>query len=537
MVQRYYDVVIIGAGMGGIYQTYQLVKLGLTVKVIDRADGPGGTWYWNRYPGAMSDTHSFLYRYSWDKEDLQTYPWSHNYLDSKEILAYLNHVVDRHDLRRYMQFGTEVSSMKWNEEEYLWALHTSDGIFNARYVVTAIGLLSEPNWPNIQGRSSFEGELYHTARWPETYDFTGKRVGVIGNGSTGVQLITTIAPKVGSLLCFQRHPQYTIPAGRKPVSQDERDLINQNYDETWAQTRRSFVGAGFEESRVKAVDVSPEERERVYQEHWDRGSGIRFLVGTFADLITDEAANQTACDFLRGKIAEIVKDPEKRRKLTPKDLYVRRPLCDTGYYEQFNRDNVDLVDIMENPIAEITSKGIKLTDGTVHELDVLICATGFNAFDGAYRKLHIEGRNRATLNDHWQNGPATNMGVATAGFPNLFMILGPKSPLANVPPMLEAHVEFITAAITYVETQRKKSADQGRTKLAMESTPQGEDEWGELCDTLSDKLLFKKANSYFFGGNVEGKVRSTLIFFGGVGMFSQRLQESIDNGYPTFKLG
>jgi len=537
MVQRYSDAVVIGAGMGGIYQAHRLVKLGLTVKVIDRAGGPGGTWYWNRYPGAMSDTHSFLYRYSWDKEDLRTYPWSHNYLGWKEILDYLNHVVDRHDLRKYMQFNTEVSSMKWNEDEYLWAIHTSDGIFNARYVVTAVGLLSEPNWPSIPGRDSFKGELYHTAQWPETYDFTGKKVGVIGNGSTGVQLIATIASEVGSLLCFQRHPQYSVPSGKRAVPQEERDLINQEYDEIWAEAKRSFAGGGFKEATVKAMDVSAEERQQVYQDSWDQGSGIRFLVGTFTDLITDEAANQTACDFLRGKIAEIVKDPEKRRKLTPKDLYNRRPLCDSGYYQQFNRDNVDIVDIMENPIAEISRDGIKLMDGSFHELDVLICATGFNAFDGAYRKLHIEGRNYATLNEHWQAGPTTNMGVATAGFPNLFMVLGPKSPLANVPPMLEAHIDFITAAISHVEEVRRKeppTTGQGQAKVAMESTTQGEEEWGALCDMISDKLIFKQAPSYFFGANVEGKVRSTLVFFGGVGMFSQKLQESIDSGYPTF---
>ncbi|KEF59218.1 uncharacterized protein A1O9_04062 [Exophiala aquamarina CBS 119918] len=536
MVQRYSDVVVIGAGMGGIYQAHRLLKLGLTVKVVDRAGGPGGTWYWNRYPGAMSDTHSFLYRYSWDKEDLQTYPWSHNYLGWKECLAYLNHVVDRHDLRKYMQFNTEVLSMKWNEDEYMWAVHTSSGIFNARYVVSALGLLTEPNWPSIPGRSNFKGELYHTARWPETYDFTGKKVGVIGNGSTGVQLITTIAPEVGSLLSFQRHPQYSVPAGKKLVSQDERDLINQKYDEIWLEAKQSFAGAGFQEAKVRAMDVSPEERDRIYQDSWDQGSGIRFLVGTFSDLISDEAANQTACDFLRGKIAEIVKDPEKRRKLTPKDLYSRRPLCDSGYYQQFNRDNVDIVDIMENPIAEITSDGIKLMDGTLHELDVLICATGFNAFDGAYRSLHIEGRNRATLNHHWQTGPATNMGVATAGFPNLFMVLGPKSPLANVPPMLEIHIDFITAAITHVEEMRRKKAPSpsGQAKVAMETTMQGEEEWGALCDTISDKLIFKQAPSYFYGANVEGKVRSTLVFFGGVAMFAQKLQESIDNGYRNF---
>ncbi|KIY03900.1 uncharacterized protein Z520_00592 [Fonsecaea multimorphosa CBS 102226] len=523
-----YDAVVIGAGMGGIYQAYRLLKLGLTVRVFDRAGGPGGTWYWNRYPGAMSDTHSLLYRYSWDKEDLQSYPWAENYLDSGDILTYLNHVVDRHNLRQYMQFHTEVRSMRWNDEQRTWTIRTSGGDFIAQYVVTAVGLLSEPNWPSIAGLASFKGELYHTARWPDSYDFSGKKVGVIGNGSTGVQLITAIAPKVGSLLCFQRHPQYSVPAGRKPVSKEERDAINQKYDDIWARARQTFSGGGIDEAKIKTTEVSSEERERIYQELWDQGSGIRFLMGSFTDITIDEVANKTACDFIKAKIAQIVQDPEKRRKLTPKELYARRPICDTGYYEQFNRDNVDIVDIMEHPIAEVTSNGIKLVDGTFHELDVLICATGFNAFDGAYRRIRIEGRGGLTLNEHWKNGPTTNMGVAVAGFPNLFMILGPKSPLANVPPMLEAHVDFITSAIMRAQEQGKLS------KTAIESTKQGEDEWGALCDTISDKMLFKKIDSYFYGANVQGKLRSTLIFFGGLAMFSQKLQDCIDHGYPSF---
>lgn len=532
MVVRYYDVVIIGAGMGGIYQVHKLSQLGLSVRVIERAEGPGGTWYWNRYPGAMSDVHSTLYRYSWDKEDLQKYPWSHNYLNQKDILEYLNHVVDRHDLRKHMQFGTEVKSMKWNDQDYTWSIQTDDGLFTSRYVVTALGLLTEPNWPAITGLEKFQGELYHTARWPTSYDFSNKKVGVIGNGSTGVQVITTIAPNVGSLTSFQRHPQYSIPAGRKAVSKDERDEINQNYETIWAQARDSMSAAGFLEANIKAFDVSKEERDRVYQDCWDKGSGIRFLVATFADLITDVAANETACEFLRGKIAEIVQDPEKRRKLTPKDLYCRRPLCDTGYYDQFNRDNVDIIDIKENPIAAIEAHGIRLNDGAFHKLDVLVCATGFNAFDGAYRKINIQGRNGLTLADAWKDGPHTNMAVASHGFPNLFMILGPKAPLSNVPPMLEANVDFVTSAIRSIEARRKFSPDP--SKVAFESTKKGDDEWGEICDAVNDQLVFKHADSYYFGANIPGKVRSTLVFFGGMKPFAQKLRESIDNGYPSF---
>ena len=470
MASQHYDAIVVGAGMGGIYQAYRLSKLGLTFRVFDRAEDLGGTWIWNRYPGAMSDTNSPLYRYSWDKEDLQTYPWSETYLDAGDVLTYLNHVVDRHDLRKYMQFCTEVQSMRWNDDSSrTWTLQTDGGVLTARYVVTALGLLSEPNWPSIKGLKSFKGDLYHTARWPESYDLTGKKVGVIGNSSTGVQLITAIAPKVGSLLCFQRHPQYSVPSGRKAVSKQERDIINQRYDEIWAQARQSFGGGGFDEAKIKTTDVSREERDQIYQALWEKGGGVRFLLESFTDIPIDEAANQTVCDFIKAKIAEIVQDPEKRRKLTPRELYARRPICDDGYYGQFNRDNVDIVDIMDNPIAEMVSNGVKLKDGTLHKVDILICATGFNAFDGAYRKMHIQGRNGLTLNDHWKNGPTTNMGVAVAGFPNLFLILGPQSPLANVPPMIEAHVDFITSAIMRAEEQCKISRnssgiDQGRRR-------------------------------------------------------------------------
>ncbi|EXJ75218.1 uncharacterized protein A1O5_01914 [Cladophialophora psammophila CBS 110553] len=543
----FYDAVIIGAGFGGIYQLYSLLKLGLSVRVLEKAHGLGGTWHWNRYPGAMSDTPSYVYRYSWDKEDLQQYAWKDNYLDAKDILTYLEHIVERHRLREHMQFNTEVLSARWCEEDGIWLIETDNGgAFRARYLITAIGLLSAENWPSIPGRETYKGELYHTARWPESYDFSNQRVGVIGNGSTGVQVITDIAKRAGSLLCFQRHPQYTVPAGRRAVTKEERDAINSTYDEIWHNVRHSIGGMGFEEAKVAAMSVSEQERERVYQAAWDKGGGLNFLLGTFNDITFDETANRTACDFIKGKIAQIVHDPEKRRKLMPTELYARRPLCDTGYYEQFNRENVDIVDIRTNPIAEFTSGGIRLSDGTVYDLDVIICATGFNAFDGAYRRIRFEGRNGLTLDEYWkqQGGVVTNMGVAVAQFPNLFMILGPQSPLANVPPMLEAHVEFITNAIKRAEEHSKRQQQDAATGPSphqkpqagkvIETTQEGVDEWGKLCNFVSDKMLFKTSDSYFYGANVEGKTRSVLVFLGGLGMFIHRLNESKDGGFSGF---
>lgn len=536
MKARSYDAIVVGAGISGIHAAYCLVKLGLTVRLFDEAEGAGGTWLWNHYPGAMSDTYSHLYRYSWDKEDLQTYKWSHNYLRAQEILDYLNHVIDRHDLRKHMQFRTTVYSLKWNDEDYTWALETNGGSFTARYVVTALGPLSEPNWPNIPGREKFQGELYHTSRWPDTYDFSKRKVGIIGNGSTGVQLITSLAPQVGSLLCFQRHPQYTVPAGLKIVNEQDRDQINKNFDEIWEEARQSASGAGIPEARLETFKVSEEERQRIYQQCWDEGSGGRFLMSTFSDLTTSEAANRAACNFMNSKIAEIVKDPEKRRKLTPKDLYARRPVCDTGYYEQFNRPNVDIINLQENPIVEITSSGIRLVDGTFCALDVLIFATGFDAYDGAYRRVHIEGRNGLTVNEHWVHGARTNMGVAMAGFPNLFMLIGPKSPLANVIPTIEGQVDLIIAGITLTEERRKLASPSGSGKAAIECSRKGEEDWTALCESASDKLIFNKVDSYWFGANVEGKVRSTIIFFGGLGVFLQQLRECVEAGFPSFKI-
>lgn len=535
MEQESYDALVVGAGFGGIYQLYSLLQLGLTVKLIDKAGGPGGTWYWNRYPGAMSDSPSHLYRYSWDKEDLLSYPWSANYLEAKEVLAYLEHVVDRHNLRKHMQFNTELLSAQWNEDAHTWTIQTSDGLFTARYFITALGILSEPNWPDMPGRDDFQGEIYHTARWPEHYDLQNKRVAVIGNGSTGIQLITRIAPLVGSLLCFQRHPQYTIPAGRRAVSQSERDEINQNYDEIWEQAKQSISGMGVLESKTPAMSLSAEERERAFQTAWDEGNAFRFYLGTFADLVFDGAANRSACDFIKSKISQIVQDPEKRRKLIPTELYARRPVCDMGYYEQFNRDNVDIVDIAHNPMVGLTANGVQLADGTVHELDVIICATGYDAFDKPYHRINITGRNGLSLREHWKNGPSTNMGIAVAAFPNLFFIYGPQSPLANVPIVMEAQVGFIADAISLAEAHQKEQTTLCRSsKIAIESTQQGEDEWAGLTKAISDATLFRTAQSYFYGKNVKDKADFAYVFLGGVNLYLQRVKECQEAGYKSF---
>lgn len=373
----------------------------------------------------MSDTESYIYRYSWDKDDLLSYHWKEHYLKQPDVLAYLEHVVERHKLGPYIQFNTELMSAQYIDSQNVWQIDCSTNeTFTAHYLVTALGLLSKQNWPDIPGIQSFRGELYHTGNWPKQHDFKNKRVGIIGNGSTGVQVITAIAGEVESLTTFQRHPQYSVPSGDGPVTKEYRDQINARYDEIWDQVRHSAVAFGFDESTVPCMSVSPEDRRKKFQEAWDIGNGFRFMFWTFSDITTSKEANEEACNFIRGKIREIVKDPEKARKLQPTEMYAKRPLCDGGYYQQFNRESVDIVDLKEEPIEALTDKGIK-TSQKEYEFDVIIFATGFDAVDGNYTRLAIKGRNGDSLKQHWSSaGPSTYLGVTVSGFPNLFMITG-----------------------------------------------------------------------------------------------------------------
>ncbi|EXJ78613.1 cyclohexanone monooxygenase [Capronia coronata CBS 617.96] len=548
MKQTHFDAIVVGAGFGGIYELHKLLQLGLSVRVIDAAGDVGGTWYWNRYPGAMSDTESYIYRYSWDKEDLINYHWKEHYLKQPEVLAYLEHVVDQYNLRQHMQFNTELEHAHYDETNNVWVVECSTGeSFTTRYLITALGLLSKTNYPNIPGIGSFQGEMYHTGKWPREHDFNGKRVGIIGNGSTGVQVITAIAKDVRQLICFQRTPQYSVPSGDGPVTKEYRDAINGRYEEIWSQVRNSAVAFGFEESTTPAMSVSAEEREKKFEEAWQRGNGFRFMFWTFSDLTVNEQANEEACKFVRKKISQTVKDPEKARKLTPHDFYARRPLCDAGYYEQFNRPNVDIVSLKENPIERISEKGVAMSDGTQYDLDVLIFATGFDAVDGNYTRVAIKGRNGESLKEHWdrKDGPTSYLGVCLPGFSNLFMITGPNSPFTNIPPTLETQVEFIADTIARAEERSKGKAqatngaaestvsdDSGPVVEALETA---EDEWTDLCKKLSDNSLFKKTDSWIFGANVPGKKHTVMFYFGGLGAYRRVLSEVIDAGYRGFK--
>ena len=527
------DALIIGAGFSGIYQLYRLREMGLSVKVLDAAGDVGGTWFWNQYPGAMSDTESYVYRFSWDKEDLKKYPWTHHYVKQPDVLAYLRHVVERHDLRKDMMFNTELLSAKWDDLSGLWRVELSTGkTLGVRYLVTALGLLSKANYPDIPGINAFEGQKVHTAKWPEGLDITGKRVGVIGCGSTGVQVITDVASKVKSLTCFQRHPQYSVPSGDRPVDPSYRKWVNDNYDAIFDQVKHSAVGFGFVESTVPYASVaSEEEREAIFQSLWDQGNGFRFMFGGFNDISSDKTANDAAASFIRSKIRAIVRDPEKARKLQPHDYYARRPLCDGGYFNQFNRENVDIVHLQETPITTITATGVQTSDAH-YDLDVLIFATGFDAIEGNYNRVRIQGRDGLSLKSYWDpTGPTSYLGVCVPEFPNLFMITGPQGPFTNLPPAIEAHVELISRLIARAESSRRETNQPG----IIEATKQAEQEWCAECERVAEGSLFKETASWIFGQNVPGKKYALRFYFGGLKAFYEKIGEVVEGGFVGFK--
>ena len=524
---QHLDAIVIGAGFGGMYMLKKLRdEQGLKVRVFDKAGGVGGTWYWNRYPGALSDTESFVYCYSWDKELLQEMHITTRYVTQPQILSYLEHVADRHNLRPDIQLNTGITAAHFNEATNLWEVKTDTGeAYTAKFLVTALGLLSATNVPKIKGLDTFQGEWLHTGNWPEGVQYDGKRVGVIGTGSTGTQVITAIAPKEGHLTVFQRSPQYSVPVGNGPVTPEYVAEVKKNYDEIWEQVKGSVVAFGFKESTVSAMSVSEEERQAVFQKAWDNGGGFRFMFETFCDIATDERANKAAQDFIRGKIAEIVKDPETARKLMPQDLYAKRPLCDSGYYATYNRPNVDLVDVKANPIVEITPKGVKTTDGVEHELDMLIFATGFDAVDGNYTKIDIRGRNGLTIQEQWKSGPSSYMGVANANFPNMFMVLGPNGPFTNLPPSIESQVEWIAALIKDVNAKDLKT---------VEATTEAEAGWTKTCHDIAHMTLFPKADSWIFGANIPGKTNTVYFYMAGLGAYRQELSAVQNKGYEGF---
>ena len=521
-----YDAVVIGAGFGGLYAVHKLRnEQGLNVRGYDSASDVGGTWWWNRYPGALSDTESYVYRYSFDKELLQKGRWKTRYLTQPEILEYMNEVADHLDLRRSYKFDTKVDGAHYNEKTGLWNVITDSGeTVTAKYLVTGLGLLSATNVPKFKGIDDFKGRILHTGAWPDGVDLSNKRVGIIGTGSTGVQVITATAPVAKHLTVFQRSAQYVVPIGNTP--QDDATIAEQkaNYDNIWNQVKNSVVAFGFEESAEPAETASPEERERVFEAAWQRGGGFYFMFGTFCDIATSQVANDAAADFIKGKIKKIVKDPKVAEKLTPKDLYAKRPLCGNNYYEVYNRDNVTLADVKADPIAEFTPNGIRLESGEEHELDIVIFATGFDAVDGNYVKMDLRGRGGVTMRDTWKEGPLGYLGMMEVDFPNFFMILGPNGPFTNLPPSIETQVEWIADTICTVEEEGVRN---------VEPTVEARDAWVRTCREIADMTLFPKAESWIFGANIPGKKNAVMFYMAGIGNYRNAISAVKEEGYTS----
>ncbi|PGY12951.1 NAD(P)/FAD-dependent oxidoreductase [Bacillus sp. AFS031507] len=527
-----FDAIVIGAGFSGLYMLQRLREAGFSIRVFEANGDVGGVWYANRYPGAKCDSDSIIYNYTFSEEILQEWTWTSRFPEQAEILSYLNFVADKLDLRRDIQFNTRITSAHYDEVNKNWKIQTEDGaILSAKYFISGVGLLNAANVPNIKGLDSFKGDWYHTGKWPhEGVDFKGKRVGVIGTGSSGIQSIPIIAQEADHLTVFQRTPGYCTPARNHPYDPEFIRQTKANYSEIRNQTRHSLTG--YLDQLINnrsALDDTPEEREREYQKVWERGG---FAMGlTYNDLMLNPAANETIGEFIRSKISETVKDPEVAEKLKPTYLYgSKRPVLDTNYYETFNRENVSLVDVKRAPIVEITPKGIR-TEEAEYELDIIVFATGFDGMTGPLFKIDIRGKEGVSLKEKWANGGhvRTYLGIANAGFPNMFMVTGPESPsaLTNLPVSIEQHVEWIGDCIEYLRENGVET---------IEANVEAEEAWSKHCREIADKTLYSKGDSWYTGANIEGKPRGFLIYVGGVGNYRKKCDEVAAKGYEGFSL-
>ncbi|PPQ29209.1 flavin-containing monooxygenase [Rhodopila globiformis] len=529
---RAFDALIIGAGFSGLYQLLCLRdRLGLSVQVLEAAGGVGGTWYWNRYPGARCDSESHAYCYSFSEELMQEWEWSERYPEQPEIMRYLNHVADRFDLKKDIRFNTRVIAAEYDEAANRWRVRTETGAaFTAKFLVTAVGCLSTANVPNIPGLDDFAGKWYHTGQWPhEGVDFTGKRVGIIGTGSTGIQAIPVIAETAAHLTVFQRTANYSVPARNAPLTPEFKQWVRDNAAEIRRVTQATPNGHPFTISERLALEIAPEERQAIYEAAWEKG-GLQFRAA-FQDLLVDKAANDTASAFIRGKIREIVKDPETAAKLSDIDhpYAAKRPPIDTDYFETFNRPNVTLVDVRTTPIERIVPEGIRTREGD-YPLDIIVFATGFDAMTGPLLRLNIRGRNGLELAEAWAAGPRNYLGLQVAGFPNLFTVTGPGSPsvLCNMPVAIEQHVEWITACIGHMRAE-------GLERI--EPAPEAVEAWVKQVNAAADATLLPQAtHSWYLGANVPGKPRVFMPYAGGMAHYRQICADVAAKGYEGFAL-
>jgi cation diffusion facilitator CzcD-associated flavoprotein CzcO len=526
------DVLVVGAGFTGLYAVHKARDLmGLKVQAFDTADDVGGTWYWNRYPGARCDIESVHYSYSFSDELQQEWEWSEKFAAQPEILRYLNHVADRFDLRRSINFGVRITSMVWNEAGGHWSVGTEDGrSITARFIISGAGNLTVPKNADFSGVDDFAGEYYFTGNWPHhEVDFAGKRVGIIGTGSTGIQAISEIAKTAGTLTVFQRTPNYATPIGNGPADPKETEEAKANYKAIRDASRNHFLGVPYTEAQPSALAVSAEERREVFDDRWDRG-GFRLFIDSFQDILVNKEANDTVATYIRERITDRVNDPEVAKLLAPEGYAygTKRPPLETNYYEVYNQDNVSLVDVRTTPIEKITSKGV-LRGGVEHEFDVLIMATGFDAMTGPLLAMGIVGAGGQRLEDKWAHGPQTYLGIAVNGFPNLFLVTGPQSPsvLYNMPLAIEDHVDFALDAVAYLH-----STSQG----VMDPTARAEADWVAHANELAQATLLPGTDSWYMGANIPGKPRKCLVYLGGAPAYRQICDDVVAEGYAGFEL-
>jgi len=526
------DVVVVGAGFAGLYMLHRLRGAGFTARVIEAGDGVGGTWYWNRYPGARCDVQSMEYSYGFDEELEQEWEWTERYATQPEILRYLDHVADRFDLRRDIQLSTRVTAARFDETSHTWRVDTDLGDpLTARFIVAATGCLSSANLPDIPGRDSFAGRTFHTGRWPhEGVDFTGRRVAVIGTGSSAVQSIPIIAEQASDLTVFQRTPTYAVPAYNAELDPAWQAEVKHRYREIRSANRANFTGFGAMTPRtdvpVPMRDLSPAGRTRALDAAWERG-GLGF-VGTFADALTDSDSNDAAAEYVRARIRAVVEDAAVAELLAPTQTIGCKRMCvDSGYYEAFNRDNVHLVDISGSGIDAITPTGIS-ANGAEHEVDDIVLATGFDAMTGALARIEFAGIGGRTLDDAWAAGPVTYLGLGVPGFPNLFMITGPGSPsvLTNMVSSIEQHVEWITDCLVHLR-------DTGTT--AIEAEADAATRWVLHVNSIADATLLPSCNSWYLGANIPGKPR-VFMPLPGLGTYTKRCDQVAAAGYEGFAL-
>jgi cyclohexanone monooxygenase len=523
------DAVVVGAGFAGMYMLHRLRGLGFSARVFEAGGGVGGTWYWNRYPGARCDVESMQYSFSFSEELDQQWNWSEKYAPQPEILSYANHVADRFDLRRHIVFDTRVTAATFDEKAKVWLVETDRGDkIRAQFLIMAVGCLSAPNRPVFRGIEDFRGPIYHTGQWPhDGVDFTGLRVGVIGTGSSAIQSIPIIAQQASALTVFQRTATWSVPAWNETLTPEYLQAAKAEYPALRAKARGRPTGFYFPFNVKPALEASAEERERLFEEAWTRG-GLPFL-GAFGDLLFEKAANDTIADFARRKIRKLVKDPVTADLLCPHNVLGCKRLCvDTGYFETYNLPHVKLVDVSKKPIERFTEAGIEV-DGTEYQLDAVVSATGFAAMTGSFDKIRITGRNGLTLAEKWRAGPRAYLGIASVGFPNLFMITGPGSPsvLASMIQAIEQHVDWLADCIGHMR-------DVGASSI--EPIEADEDAWVAHVNDVSTVSLRSTCSSWYVGANIPGRPRVFMPYIGGFPVYVQKCNEVMSNGFAGFVL-